>query len=108
MDSIVYLCIVLVSAFILGELAYFLRLPRVLGYLIGGFILAGAGLSGLGDATVFLKDLGIVVLFFFVGLGVNLKFSKGELKRSACLGFWTSIIPFIFGMGFCIVSFRRS
>jgi len=96
------LVVVLAFALILGELVHFLRLPRVLGYILSGFLLAGIGLTRPGEVINFLKDLGVVFLFFFVGLGIDIRSLKRKLGRSVGLGFWTTLVSFIAGIIFTL------
>jgi len=103
MDPILSLVIVLVFALFLGELIHLLRLPRVLGYILSGFLLAGIGFAEPGEVIGFLKDLGVVFLFFFVGLGIDIKSLKRKLGRSVRLGFWTTLVSFIAGIIFSLV-----
>ncbi len=97
MDPILSLIIILTSAFILGEFINFFRLPRVLGYILGGFLVAHLGLTDPGNIIEFLKDLGIVFLFFFVGLEINMRSMKKKITRSASLGLWTTMTSFSAG-----------
>ena len=62
----------LVIAYLLGLGASKLGLPPLVGYLAGGFVLAGFGAQS-GDTLAELADLGVILLLFGVGLELRLK-----------------------------------
>ena len=73
------LLIVLVAAIAGGMLARRLRLPLVLGYLVGGIVIGPFGLSLVGDLENInaLATIGVILLLFTLGLD----FSLVELRR---------------------------
>lgn len=62
----------LLIAYLLGLAASRLGLPPLVGYLAGGFILAGFGAQG-GETLSQLGELGVMLLLFGVGLELRLK-----------------------------------
>lgn len=67
------LCIV--TAWVLGVLAQFLRQPVILGYLIGGFLIGPAGLGWVHEqeSVETISELGLIFLLFMIGLEIDLK-----------------------------------
>ncbi|BCZ89088.1 cation:proton antiporter family protein [Thermus thermophilus] len=97
------------AAFALGLLASRLALPPLVGYLVAGFLLAGAGIRG----TAFLHqiaEIGVLLLLFSVGLKLRLKdlldprvlLSGGlHLGLFAALAFlYTKNLPLAIALGF--------
>ncbi|NPC43202.1 cation:proton antiporter [Nocardioides sp. zg-1230] len=64
-----------------GLLAHALRLPPMVGFLVAGFAMAGAGVTGT-SALDALAELGVVLLLFAIGL----KFDVRVLVRREVLG----------------------
>ncbi len=73
------LLIVLVTAIVGGMLARRLRLPVILGYLVGGIAVGPHGFGLIHDPETIrtLADIGVILLLFTLGL----EFSLSELKR---------------------------
>ncbi len=73
------LLIVLAAAIVGGILARWLRLPIILGYLVGGIAIGPFGLGLVDDLETInaLATIGVILLLFTLGL----EFSLGELKR---------------------------
>lgn len=65
-------------AFLFGILAKRIKLPPLLGYLAGGFVLNYLGITEGGVALHMVADLGIMLLLFTIGLKLDIKalFSK--------------------------------
>lgn len=97
------------AAFALGLLASRLALPPLVGYLVAGFLLAGAGIR----ETTFLHqiaEIGVLLLLFSVGLKLRLKdlldprvlLSGGlHLGLFAALAFlYTKNLPLAIALGF--------
>src|SRR3954466_14246339 len=97
------LAAVLVSAKLLGELAERVGQPAVLGELLAGVLLGGSVLGivptagAAGEVGHVLAELGVVLLFFEIGLKTDLR----EIFRSgpAALAVATVgvVLPFLFG-----------
>ena len=69
------LLIVLVTAVIGGMLARWLRLPVILGYLVGGIVVGPFGLGFVHETETVnsLAEIGVVLLLFAIGLEFSLK-----------------------------------
>ena len=95
--------IVLVLAFLFGEFCKLIKVPRVLGHIFAGLIL---GLP-LIKQQIFtqesltllnsLADIAVVFLFFFVGLNINLKEFKLNIKESFLVSLFNFLFPLIAG-----------
>ncbi len=103
MEIIALMFIALTASFLLGELFYKLKMPKVLGPIILGLIFAQKPLIGListgGTIEIFnfIKDIAIIFLMFFVGLKIDLRDFKKTSKRSFLVGLFASLIPFLLG-----------
>ncbi|PLX05835.1 MAG: potassium transporter Kef [Marinilabiliales bacterium] len=60
-------------AFLFGILAKRIKLPPLLGYLAGGFVLNYLGITQGGVALHMVADLGIMLLLFTIGLKLDIK-----------------------------------
>lgn len=103
-DTLVVVAIALSLSFILSELFYRFKYPRILGQLIAGIILGLPFIRVIFDAQVlddisFLADLGIIFLLLLIGLELNLEKFKQSTKHSAILAISCAAIPFFFGWG---------
>ncbi|MFC1901609.1 cation:proton antiporter [Chloroflexota bacterium] len=69
------LLVVLVTAIAGGMLAYWLRLPIILGYLVGGIAIGPYGFGLVHDTETIdsLATIGVVLLLFAIGLEFSLK-----------------------------------
>ena len=99
MDPLLSLLLVLALGFAFGELAALSRLPRVLGYILGGFVL-GAMVAEVSPLIDFLSDVGLVFLFFFIGLEIKLSVFKKEFGASGKLSAWVLALTFLTGFLF--------
>ncbi len=103
------LFITILVGYFLGELCKIIRVPRVVGYLITGFILGMPTIKSFLftkeslDLIDLLANLGIILLFFFIGLEVNIKEFKINLKESSLVSIFNTLIPL--GLGFLVSHF---
>ena len=76
-----------------------LRLPGLLGLLIGGALVGPNMLSILDDFTTFenIGQLGILYLIFLAGLQIDLETFRRFWRISGAFGLITSVIPFTLG-----------
>ena len=106
--------IILIAAFVLGELFKRLGLPQVVGQIIAG-ILFGLPLFEnvlFGDAPTlliidFLATLGILLLLFLAGLEIDIEKVKETSRDSILVSVSSAIIPFLLGFGFITVFFPQ-
>jgi len=94
---LVVMTIILVTP-LLSEM---LRLPGIVGIIIGGILVGphGFGLIQVGDRMEFLATIGLVYLMFSAGLGVDINQFMRVRNRAIVFGFFTFIIPQLMGMG---------
>jgi len=106
--------IILIVAFVLGELFKRFGLPQVVGQIIAG-ILFGLPLfenALFGDASTlliidFLATLGILLLLFLAGLEIDIEKVKETSRDSILISVSSAIIPFLLGFGFITVFFSQ-
>ncbi|MBI1971156.1 cation:proton antiporter [Candidatus Woesearchaeota archaeon] len=93
----------LVIGYILSEVSRQLGLPRVIGYVVSGLIL-GTGIirpfifstENL-DVLSFLANLGIILLFFYVGLETNIMAFTKHVRQSVLISLFNTLIPLVVG-----------
>jgi Kef-type K+ transport system membrane component KefB len=97
--TIVTLC--LVSSFLLGEIFYRLKYPRMIGQIIAGILLGQFLLSlftpKILEVVDFLADLGIIFLLLIVGLELDLPKFRKTSKDSIIMGIFCFLLPFTLG-----------
>ena len=64
--------IMVATAFIFGVAARLVRLPPLVGFLIAGFVLKGAGYES-STALQKIADIGVTLLLFTIGLKLDIK-----------------------------------
>ena len=95
--------IVLVLAFLFGEFCKLIKVPRVLGHIFAGLILGvpliKQQLFTQESLTLLnsLADIAVVFLFFFVGLNINLREFKFNIKESFLVSLFNFLFPLIAG-----------
>lgn len=103
MQTLLVIFICLVIAYLLSELSRSLGLPRVIGQVTAGFILSiGVIKSHLFsadslEALTFLSKLGIILLFYYVGLETNFKAFTKNIKKSVMISIFNTSLPLILG-----------
>ncbi|MCD6590213.1 cation:proton antiporter [Candidatus Woesearchaeota archaeon] len=103
MDVIAVLTIILGIAFIFGEIFHRLGLPRIVGQIIAGILIALTPLSGLITGNVsaaldMLSKMAIVFLLLLAGMELNLKKFESSIGKTIILSIFTTIIPLILGV----------
>lgn len=113
--SILFLSILLllVNAHIFGYMFQYLKLPRVIGEIMGGIILGPSGLgliypdlgdklfnsfAGQGKILAFLYWFGLIQLMFCAGLQINKEFSFKDKKIILTLIYSSTILPLLGGL----------
>ncbi|MBI5965986.1 MAG: cation:proton antiporter [Chloroflexi bacterium] len=78
-----------------------LRLPGIIGIIIGGMLIGphGFGLMQAGDRIEFLATIGLVYLMFSAGLEVDINQFLRVRGRAAVFGIITFLLPQLMGMG---------
>jgi len=98
---VILICLTL--AYLTSELLRQLGLPRVVGQISAGLILGiGAVRSYLFnseslDILSFLANLGIILMFYYVGLETNFKAFAKNLKGSILISIFNTSLPLIIG-----------
>lgn len=97
----VLVCLVL--AYMLSEGFKFIGLPRVVGQICAGLILGVGIIKSLVfnpeniQVLKFLADLGIILLFYYIGLEMNLKSIKKYVKESVIVSLFKGLVPLAIG-----------
>lgn len=101
--ALLMILVCLVLAYILSEFCKWIGLPRVVGQIVAGIIL-GIGIFRpvmFSPENVyvlkFLADLGIILLFYYIGLQMSMSTIKKYAKESVAVSLFKGIIPLIIG-----------
>lgn len=110
MQSLLFVPIILILAFILGELFRKVSLPPVVGQILSGLILGIPVLENLlfGDESTivildFLAELGIVFLLFLAGLEIDINKIKETSRDSFLVSISSAVLPFVLGVTFILM-----
>lgn len=100
----IMILVALLLAFTISEvLKRILGIPRVVGQVGAGLILGITLFKSLLfnqenlDVLSFLANLGIILMFYYVGLEINFKVFTGNIKRSIAISFVNTTLPLIVG-----------
>jgi len=112
MQLLAILPIILIVAFILGEMFKRIGLPSVVGQILAGLLFAVPVLKELffseGSTLVvidFLATLGILLLLFLAGLEIEIQKIKETSRDSILISLCSALIPFVLGFVFITVFF---
>ena len=114
METLLVIPIVLILAFLLGELFRKAGLPSVVGQISAGIVLGipvfqnaffGDGPSLL--IVGFLAELGIVFLLFLAGLEIDIEKIRETSRDSILISLSSALLPFSLGFVFITVFFPR-
>jgi len=102
LDILTIVALVLTLSFILSELFFRFKYPRVIGQLLAGIILGLPVLHIVFTPEVrtdiaFLADLGIIFLLLLIGMKLNLEKFKKSGKDSLIIAIFCVIVPFVLG-----------
>ena len=95
--------IALTLAYILSVIFKYFKLPRVLGQILAGLILGIPVIEfwlfteETKSAFNFLTNIGMILLFFFVGLEINFGQFRKNIKESAYISIFNTVIPLFAG-----------
>src|SRR3989344_8624677 len=107
--NLIQIAVVFALTFLFGEICKFIKIPKIIGYLFIGIIL---GYPLIKDYLISpetlstidsLAELGIILLFFFVGLNMDLKQFKFNVKESFLVSLFNSLVPLF--LGFLVFKF---
>ena len=100
----IMILVALLLAFTLSEvLKRFLGVPRVVGQVGAGLVLGITLFKSFLfnqenlDVLSFLANLGIILLFYYVGLETNLSVFKKNIKKSLSISLVNTTLPFVLG-----------
>lgn len=102
-EPILVILICLVSAYVFSQLFKLFGMPRVVGHitagLIIGYFLIYFPIFTQSDKSIlaFLANLGIILLFYYVGLETNFKTFAKNINRSCAVSLFNTLLPFISG-----------
>jgi Kef-type K+ transport system membrane component KefB len=103
MQILLVLFICLVAVYAASEFCRYIKLPRVIGQMSVGLVLGVPFVHNLivTDSNIgvlaFLADIGIILLFFFVGLEIDFKAFKKNVAESSYISFFNTLLPLIAG-----------
>ncbi|EJK6693124.1 cation:proton antiporter domain-containing protein [Campylobacter coli] len=107
--------VLLLAAFIFGKIFTFLKAPKVIGEIMGGFILGASGLYIIAPefiSHIFLNfqeqgkilntfyQLGLIFLMFIAGFNTQINFEKKNIKIISTLFLGATFIPIALGYFF--------
>src|SRR3989338_5659212 len=102
-NALLVILIALVLAYVLSEIFRYFKLPRVIGQILAGAVLGIPIIKSIfftEDISLyfsFLANIGIILLFFFIGLELNIRQFRRNLKESAYIALFNTLIPFVSG-----------
>ena len=102
-NALLVTLIALVLAYLISEIFRYFRLPKVIGQILAGIILGIPIIKTalFTDETLsifsFITNIGIILLFFFVGLEINLKQFRKNFKETSLIAIFNTLIPLTAG-----------
>jgi Kef-type K+ transport system membrane component KefB len=114
MQILVVVPIILIAAFLLGELFKKIGLPAVIGQILAGVVLGLPFIKNFlfnenSSLTIvdFLADLGIVFLLFLAGLEIDIDKIKQSSRDSVLISLSSALLPFFLGFIFIMIFFPQ-
>src|SRR3989344_1524482 len=95
--------IALLLAYLISEIFRYFSLPRVIGQILAGIILSIPIIKSwlftneILSIFSFITNIGIILLFFFVGLEINLLKFRKNFKESSMISLFNTAIPLAAG-----------
>ncbi len=115
MEILAIVPIILISAFILGELFKRIGLPSVVGQILAGLMFGIPTIKellfGEGSALIiidFLATLGVLLLLFLAGLEIEIDKIKETSRDSILVSLSSALVPFALGFLFITFVFPES
>ncbi|MBS3176598.1 cation:proton antiporter [Candidatus Woesearchaeota archaeon] len=109
MTLLMTILICLVVAYLFSAFFRFIGLPRVIGQIIAGLVLGIPVISSYLfnpqslDVLSFLANLGIILLFYYVGLETDFRAFTQNVKKSISISLFNTMTPFL--IGFFVMKF---
>jgi len=111
-QAFVIVPVILIVAFLLGELFRKAGLPSVIGQILAGIIFGIPALEHLlfaDESSIlivdFLAELGIVFLLFLAGLEIDLNKIRETSRDSILISLSSALLPFLLGFAFIMTFF---
>ena len=104
MEPLLALFLVISAAYVASEICKHLGIPRVVGEISAGIVIGASFLRPeifspeLSPVFAFLSDMGLVLLFFFVGLGISLRDLRRNARESTFIAIANTTLPFVLGI----------
>jgi len=98
-NALLVTLIALVLAYLLSEVFRHFKLPRVIGQILAGIILGLPLIKGLfftdeiSSVFSFITNIGIMLLFFFVGLEISIVQFKKNFKETSLIAVFNTLLP---------------
>ena len=95
--------VALVLAYLLSEIFRHFNIPRVIGQILAGIILGIPILKSyffneeITSAFLFISNIGIILLFFFIGLEISFRDFRKNFKESSLIAIFNTSIPLVVG-----------
>jgi Kef-type K+ transport system membrane component KefB len=112
MEILAIIPIILIAAFILGELFKRMGLPAVVGQILAGLLFGIPFIKGFlfgeGSTLVvidFLATLGVLLLLFLAGLEIEIEKIKETSRDSILISICSALVPFTLGLVFILAFF---
>lgn len=102
-NPLLAILVALVLAYILSEIFRSFKIPRVIGQILAGIVLGVPLIKSVlftdevSPVFSFITNIGIILLFFFVGLEINLFQFRKNFKESSLIALFNTIIPLAAG-----------
>ena len=102
-NALLAVLIALILAYVLSEIFRYFKLPRVIGQILAGVVLSLPNIRNMiftGEVSSvfsFITNIGIILLFFFVGLEINFRQFRKNFKESSMISIFNTIIPLVAG-----------
>ncbi len=106
-SALLTIIIALTLSYILGEISKKIGLPRIVGSLVTGILLTIGYVKQVvlipenQDFLSLLADLGVILLFYYIGLEAKFEAFGKNVKRSVMISLFNSLIPFAMGFFVC-------
>lgn len=100
-NALLVMLIALVAAYVFSEIFRRFGLPRVIGQILAGIFLGATAIKNIlftediASAFSIITNIGIILLFFFVGLEINLKEFKRNFRESSHIAIFNTLIPLL-------------
>jgi Kef-type K+ transport system membrane component KefB len=107
-NLLLVLALCLFISFILSELFFRLKYPRVIGQIFAGIILSIPLFYRMFNTEIInginlLSDLGIIFLLMLAGMEINLRKLKESEKDAIFVAIFCAVIPFVLGYVFAVL-----